>query len=255
MYRSMYEPYDAIAFIYDDWQKSFSRPYSETVAKLLKKELQRNRIEPGKFLDLACGTGDAAIVMAERGWIVTGVDSSPAMLDKAREKVKERRLYVSFLQQRMEELDLGETFHMAGSFYDSINHITSKRTLQKAFKRLRKHLDNKSLFVFDSNTLSCYRNLWDTTSVGHEDGYTLIIENNFDESTTIALSNITIFHREKGTKYTKSVAQVSERWYRNEELEQILNRTGFEVVRRDPVYLFNYNEPEPYKQWWVCRAV
>ncbi len=251
----MYEPYDTLAFLYDDWQKSFAKPYSETVASLLRKEIRSNRIKPGKFLDLACGTGDAAILMAAEGWSVTGVDSSAGMLRRARDKTKKRKLNISFLQQRMEELDIQETFQLAGSFYDSVNHIPSKRQLQKMLKQVRKHLDAESLFMFDSNTLSCYRNLWNITSVGHEDGYTLIIENSFNESTARAASSITVFQREKEGKYSKSVARVKERWYTDEELETLLNKTGFQVMRRDPVYLFSYDEPDPYKQWWVCKAV
>ncbi len=255
MTNHQYEPYDALASIYDHWQKNFTRPYFKIVCNQLKKEIRRYRIQPGRFLDLACGTGDAAIFMAKQGWQVTGVDSSSKMLQQAELKAARETENVTFLQQRLQELNLKSTFQMAGSFYDCLNHITSKRTLQKALKQIRKHLDDESLFVFDSNTLSCYRNLWNTTSVGHEEEYTVIMENRFDEPTGNAFSNITVFEREKGSSYGKKVAQVHERLYTNEELEYILYRAGFEVMRRDPLYLFTYNEPDPYKQWWVCNTV
>lgn len=43
-------------------------------------------VEPGdRVLDVACGTGNAAITAARRGATVTGLDVAPAMLDGARE--------------------------------------------------------------------------------------------------------------------------------------------------------------------------
>ena len=250
-----YEPYDSIASIYDRWQNSFSPPYYKIVRDRLLKVLRKYRIGPGRFLDLACGTGDASVFMAEKGWDVTGVDSSVEMLQKAKRKGGAYSVNISFIQQRLENLELDGTFTLAGSFYDSLNHITSKRTLAKALKQIRKHLGMDSLFLFDSNTLSCYQNLWETTSVGHEEGYTLIIENRFDESSGHATSNITIFERGNGLQYEKRVAKVDERWYSDNEFERLLQRAGFEVIEREPIYLFRYNEPDPYKQWWVCKAV
>jgi SAM-dependent methyltransferase len=45
---------------------------------------------PGDLLDLGCGTGSLALLAAEAGHRVTGVDASPAMLDRARAKLAGR---------------------------------------------------------------------------------------------------------------------------------------------------------------------
>lgn len=39
-----------------------------------------------QVLDLGCGTGDIAVAIADRGAYVVGVDASPAMIDRARER-------------------------------------------------------------------------------------------------------------------------------------------------------------------------
>lgn len=49
----------------------------------------------GNVLDVACGTGDMALLLAERGATVTGVDISEEMLDIARFKVQGSRLMVA----------------------------------------------------------------------------------------------------------------------------------------------------------------
>ncbi|GLZ47463.1 SAM-dependent methyltransferase [Actinomycetospora sp. NBRC 106375] len=38
----------------------------------------------GRVLDLGCGTGEHAVLLAERGYDVVGADSAPAALDRAR---------------------------------------------------------------------------------------------------------------------------------------------------------------------------
>jgi ubiquinone/menaquinone biosynthesis C-methylase UbiE len=255
MDKKQHEPYDEIASIYDHWQASFDRPYQGTVSKLIKKEIRRYRIAPGKFLDLACGTGDTALFMTELGWEVTGVDSSGKMLEYAEEKAKQQKKHILFIQQRLQDLALDTHFQMAGSFYDCLNHIISKRSLLKALKRLRNHLESGSLFVFDTNTLRCYRELWNTTSVGHEDNYTLIMQNTFNESTGRAVSNVTIFTRDTAYLYEKRAVIVQERYYTDDEMKHVCTRAGFEVLRQEPLHLFKFNEPDPYKNWWVCRSV
>ncbi|KPH98895.1 Methyltransferase type 11 [Actinobacteria bacterium OK074] len=45
---------------------------------------------PGDVLDLGCGTGSLALLAAEAGHRVTGVDLSPAMIDRARAKLAGR---------------------------------------------------------------------------------------------------------------------------------------------------------------------
>ncbi|MER6079049.1 class I SAM-dependent methyltransferase [Streptomyces sp. NPDC001833] len=45
---------------------------------------------PADLLDLGCGTGSLALLAAEQGHRVTGVDSSPAMVERARAKLAGR---------------------------------------------------------------------------------------------------------------------------------------------------------------------
>ncbi len=45
------------------------------------------RLPPGRFLDLGCGTGTNCIYLARNGWEATGVDFVPQAIDTARRKV------------------------------------------------------------------------------------------------------------------------------------------------------------------------
>ena len=75
--------YDSIAIAYDEFGlDSFSL---DMVPKI------RHMIRPGSFhglrvLDLACGSGSAAIEIAKHGANVLGIDCSEGMLDLARKR-------------------------------------------------------------------------------------------------------------------------------------------------------------------------
>jgi cyclopropane fatty-acyl-phospholipid synthase-like methyltransferase len=46
----------------------------------------KDRLTPGKALDLGCGTGTNSVYLAEHGWDVTGVDFVPRAIRAARQK-------------------------------------------------------------------------------------------------------------------------------------------------------------------------
>jgi len=55
-------------------------------------------LEPGRALDLACGEGQNAIWLAERGWRVRGVDYSPVAIAKARARAEREGADVDFVE-------------------------------------------------------------------------------------------------------------------------------------------------------------
>jgi ubiquinone/menaquinone biosynthesis C-methylase UbiE len=66
------------------------------------------RLKPGdQVLDLGCGTGALAVRLARRGCQVTGVDSSPAMLDQAGRHAQQEGMagQVTFRELGVVELD------------------------------------------------------------------------------------------------------------------------------------------------------
>jgi cyclopropane fatty-acyl-phospholipid synthase-like methyltransferase len=50
----------------------------------------------GSVLDVGCGTGENALLMAERGHQVCGIDSSPRAIEKAQTKAIERGVDIDF---------------------------------------------------------------------------------------------------------------------------------------------------------------
>lgn len=50
--------------------------------------VEERHLDPGRAVDLGCGTGTTSVYLAEHGWSVTGVDFIPAAIRQARRKAR-----------------------------------------------------------------------------------------------------------------------------------------------------------------------
>jgi len=65
----------------------------------------------GHVLDIGCGTGEHALMAAQRGLEAVGIDSSPAAVEIAKRKARERGLNIRFLVHNALDLaSIGEQF-------------------------------------------------------------------------------------------------------------------------------------------------
>jgi tellurite methyltransferase len=74
------------------------------------------RLQTGKALDLACGTGRNALWLAEHGWKVTAVDGARAAVEILRQRASERGIHVD---ARVADLERGE-YRIEPSTWDLI---------------------------------------------------------------------------------------------------------------------------------------
>lgn len=88
-----------------DWDERYRR--GEQINKEPQPLLVRvsSELQPGRALDLACGTGRHAIFLAERGWRVTAVDASRVGIEIARALAQARGAEVDW---RVADLERGE---------------------------------------------------------------------------------------------------------------------------------------------------
>src|SRR4029079_19387110 len=79
--------YDALAPGYDDLTRGHDHA---RWTKLLEDRAHEAGLGGKRLLYVACGTGNTMLPMLERGYDVTGVDISEAMLVEARRKTDDR---------------------------------------------------------------------------------------------------------------------------------------------------------------------
>jgi 2-polyprenyl-3-methyl-5-hydroxy-6-metoxy-1,4-benzoquinol methylase len=84
-------------------------------------------LEPAaEILDCPCGHGRIANPLAERGYRVTGLDSTELFLDRARENATARRVEVEYVHGDMRELPWRERFDGVLNWFTSFGYFSDQ---------------------------------------------------------------------------------------------------------------------------------
>ncbi|MES1038186.1 MULTISPECIES: class I SAM-dependent DNA methyltransferase [Peribacillus] len=142
--------YERFAYVYDELMKD--APYEKWLMVLTAK-LEQYGIGGRKVLDLACGTGEMTVELAQHGFEVTGVDLSDEMLLVANEKAVKLGLSIPLFQQNMAELEGLGQFDCVTIFCDSLNYLRDEEDIVKTFSRVHEHLKDGGLFLFDIHSI------------------------------------------------------------------------------------------------------
>jgi SAM-dependent methyltransferase len=105
----------------------------------------------GSLLDLGCGTGRHATLLAQRGLQVTGVDRSETMLIRARQRIAalEPLQKVDFVQADLRTLRLDRKYDVAVMMFNVLGYLADNDGFLATLRSVRRHLDEGHLFVFD----------------------------------------------------------------------------------------------------------
>ncbi|MBT2665548.1 methyltransferase domain-containing protein [Bacillus sp. ISL-4] len=142
--------YERFAYVYDELMKD--APYEKWLM-ILTAKLEQYGIGGRKVLDLACGTGEMTVELAQHGFEVTGVDLSDEMLLVANEKAVKLGLSIPLFQQNMAELEGLGQFDCVTIFCDSLNYLRDAEDIVKTFSRVHEHLKDGGLFLFDVHSI------------------------------------------------------------------------------------------------------
>lgn len=208
--------------------------------------LDRARVFGDPVLDLACGTGRLALLLAREGFKVTGIDQSAGMLNQFEEKLKaqppEIRQRVRIENQRMSDFTLDEKFDTM-ICCDAFFHNLTVQEEMDCLNRVAHHLTPNGRFLFNLPHPTCDFILKSSTSAGKEfeergryelrdRSGTLLVEqvqagNAFDQTITTTL-RITRYDTE-GNEVEKGESSWTTRYLFRYEAVHLLYRCGFEV--------------------------
>lgn len=149
------QAFGPVAAFYDELMESV--PYRMWASYYLLLLAQQD-VHPKRLLDVCCGTGAMCELLEDEGFDLTGFDLSEPMIERAREKANTRGSSTRFFVADAAEVDLGETFDAAFSFFDSLNYIVDPLALQGAFHRVAAHLPPGGSWIFDLNTEYAFEN-------------------------------------------------------------------------------------------------
>ena len=103
----------------------------------------------GKVLELCCGTGRITIPLKEKGIDILGIDFTKPMLERAKEKAKNKQLQIDFMLEDMRTFNLNKKFSMIFIPFNSLQNTYSNEDLSKVFQSVANHLEDDGIFVFD----------------------------------------------------------------------------------------------------------
>ena len=149
------EPFTAVAPVYDELMKQV--PYRMWVGYYLLL-LSQQDAHPKSLLDIGCGTGTMAQLLAKEGFEVTGIDASPRMIGEAKRKAARSKLGPQFHEADATRFELGRRFDAALSYFDTLNNILEGARLQSALACVARHLEPGGSFIFDLNTAYAFEN-------------------------------------------------------------------------------------------------
>lgn len=128
------------------------KDYRGDVANITATLANCGREGPARILDLGCGSGRHAWLLAEQGHRVVGVDRSEAMLEQARAAAALHPAAPQpprFLPGDLRSVDLRESFDVALMMFAVLGYQRTNEDLLAALATVRRHLVPGGLFIFD----------------------------------------------------------------------------------------------------------
>ncbi|HEY9226337.1 MAG TPA: class I SAM-dependent methyltransferase [Gemmatimonadaceae bacterium] len=106
-------------------------------------------IDHGKVLDLACGPGRHSVLLAQRGFEVTGVDKSAFLLDRARERSAMTGVDVEWIREDMRTFRRPGAFDLVLCLFTSFGFFEDDADNQRVLANAAANLRAGGTFVLD----------------------------------------------------------------------------------------------------------
>ena len=112
--------YHALAVSYDRLTADVDY---EAIVAFYEQILLKEGVKPRSAIDLACGTGSVALLLAKKYKRVIGVDLSEEMLTVAFQKAMEAGVNVQFTCQGLQQMRLPKAVDLAVCALDGLDYV------------------------------------------------------------------------------------------------------------------------------------
>lgn len=236
--------YKAFAAVYDRLMDDM--PYDKWLQ--FSEEIWGRFGKPQHVVDLGCGTGTIALMLAKKGYEITGIDISSSMLQIAAEK--QQRLFdaqqagetpsgqtaassfyeqgVRWLEQNMCNWKTDKPADSVISFCDCLNYLLDEDELLATFEATYNGLKSGGSFIFDVHPISKFQQYAvEAPFVYDEDGISYLWNSYYDEDEHIIEHQLAIFVAENEGLYRRIDELHVQRAYHPKWIEGALHAAGF----------------------------
>lgn len=103
----------------------------------------------GRMLDLCCGPGRHAVEFAQRNFEVTGVDTSPFLLDRARENAKAASVSIEWMMEDARRFTRPAAFDLVCILYNSFGYFPREQDDLQVLRNVYESLKENGVFVME----------------------------------------------------------------------------------------------------------
>ena len=237
------EAYEALARAYD--QLITPQEREQWLRDVPRRLAEAGVTPPMRVLDLACGTGQLALCLAQAGYRVMGVDLSPQMLDQAAKNAQRQGVFLPLVQQDMRRLDLHHEVEAVLCACDGLNYMTTPEDLRQALGSVCRVLRPGGLFPFDVSTREKLQAMDGEFYGEEEENVAYLWENRFDQASQCLTMDITFFFQVDAARdlFRRQRELHVQRGHSREELEAALTAAGFAVQTVEEA--FTRHSPAP----------
>lgn len=239
--------YDSLAVDYHlmfrDWWATATRQ-----GEVLDRLLRAHGVAAGAtLLDCTCGVGTQALPLAERGYVVTGTDLSPAAVEQARREAGKRGIDIRLDTADVRTLTVPAPFDVAVSGDNSLPHLRSDEDMHAAFTSIRSCLRPGGVFlatVRDYDMLAEQR-VTGVPAVTFDDGDCRRITGQtwtWSEDMSAVTFDLFIL-TQHGGDWEATVRTTTYRAWRRKELTAALSAAGFVDITWHEAAAHNYHQP------------
>lgn len=115
--------------------------------------IQNHAPHAQSILELGCGTGNHAMLLAKEGYSIHGIDLSEEMLQQARDRLSnlppDLASHLTFSSGDIRQVRLNQKFDVILSLFHVISYQTTNEDLQSAIATVKEHLKPGGIFIFD----------------------------------------------------------------------------------------------------------
>ena len=212
----------------DEYSKLYDfNNYNKKADKVINKfinYIKNNDIQITSHIDFGCGTGYFCKLISDMGIDTMGIDISHGMLKIAKEKYPN----IDFKDGNIVDYKSKNKVDFISCNYDTVNHLLDFSEWKLFFENVYKNLNDGGLFLFDFVTMQKFKDTNEIEFSTRNNNYDyLICRIPIDNNRIISKF---IFYIKENDSYKKVEQSITESFFDNDNIFNLLRETGFKIL-------------------------